>query len=139
MENNDLGLWQERRAVIVLEGMLVSIPTRSHGLLRKKVETAPASEWAWSRNTIGRINYSASKFNMVIDVVTFLSQEVADTAAEWLLKYDVRVSGVEFFEFDLFCQALSWKPDVERVIDSSHDRLSKYGIKAYETMFGGPF
>ena len=139
MEGNDLGLWQERRMLVVLEGTLVSIPQHRHGVFRKHTELAPIGEWAWSRSTIARINYMATKFNQVIEVVTFISQAVADDAAEWLLRHDVRVSGVEFFDFAMFCEYLRWNNDVERVIDSDNERLNQYGIKAYETYFGGPF
>lgn len=144
MEKGDLAVWMDDRIVVVLEGVLAVLPepeVQRSGLLGRTKTTTwpPPNTWQWSPYAIKQINDKAYRLNLSIDVVTFTSPEVADMAADWLAVYDVRVSGVEYVAFDLFCQSLSWRPSVHHVIDTNPDRLAHYGIRAYETHWGGVF
>jgi hypothetical protein len=144
MEKGDLGTWVEHRSIVVLEGVLALIPepaVHREGFLRrdKTVEYPPADDWGWSIRAIKEINDQASRFNRLFDGVTFLSSDVADMAVEWLGKYDVRISGVEYSNFDVFCSSLTWRPDVHTVVDVDPERLDRYGIKGYATQWGGAF
>lgn len=144
MENGDLAAWIDSRIVIVLEGTLAQIPPpeiqRSGLLGRNKEYIWPTcDQWGWSRRALKIINDKAYRMNIPVDVVTFLSPEIADMAADWLDKYEVRVSSCEYSDFDLFCDSLSWRPSVHHVIDSDPERLNRYGVRAYETLWGGTF
>jgi len=72
-------------------------------------------------------------------VVTFISQEVADLAADWFDKYHVEVSTTTYVDFGMFCQSLQWTTEIDRVIDSDPHRLQKYGQRGYATTNGGTF
>jgi hypothetical protein len=141
MEHGDLEAWIDNRIVVVLEGILAQVPPpETHRLGRhKETEWVSADHWGWSTHGIKLINDKAYRMNLPIDVVTFISPEVGDMAADWLDKYEVRVSSCEYSNFEIFCESLSWRPNVHHVIDSVADRLDHYGIRAYETQFGGYF
>jgi hypothetical protein len=144
MENGDLATWVDNRIVVVLEGILAQIPpaeTHRSGILgrHKEVEWVPADNWGWSKHAIKLINDRAYRMNTPVDVVTFIAPEVGDMAADWLDKYEVRITGCEYSDFDMFCESLSWRPNVHHVIDSVPKRLDRYGIRAYETQWGGHF
>lgn len=144
MEKGDLGTWVEHRTVVVLEDVLALIPpptVHREGLLRrdKTLEYAPADEWGWSIRAIKEINDQAARFGRLFDGVTFLSLAVADMAMEWIGKFDVRLSGIEYADFDVFCASLTWRPDVHTVVDVDPTRLDRYGQKGYQTQWGGPF
>lgn len=144
MEKGDIASWIDNRIVVVLEGIIAQVPppeVRRSGILgrTKELEWASADHWGWSKQAIKVINDKAYRLSVPIDVVTFLSPEVGDMAADWLDKYEVRVASCEYSDFDMFCESLSWRPNVNHVIDSVPDRLNRYGIRAYETQFGGLF
>lgn len=144
MERGDLAAWVDSRLVVVLEGVLAQIPPprveRSGLFGRNKVyEWTPVDQWGWSRSALKVINDKASRLNIPVDVVTFLSPDVADQAADWLSKYEVRVSSCEYSNFDLFCESLSWRPSVVHVIDTDLERLQHYGARAYEMQWGSIF
>jgi hypothetical protein len=144
MQNGDLATWVDTRIVVILEGILAQIPepeVHRSGIVRqhKEIEWPTVENWGWSKHAVKIINDKAYRLNVPVDVVTFLSPEVGDMAADWLDKYEVRVSSCEYSDFDMFCESLSWRPNVHHVVDSVPDRLDHYGIRAYETGFGGLF
>lgn len=145
MQNGDLALWSDSRVCVVLEGVLATVPSPAHVTHRKwlrrekRVEIPESNDWVWATYAIKVLNDKATRHNIPIDVATFISPEVADQAAEWFLKYDVRVSSVDFYEFDRFCQSILWSPSTHTVVDSDPERLQHYGIKGYQTQWGGDF
>lgn len=144
MEKGDIASWVDNRIVVVLEGILAQVPppvTNRSGIFgrNKDIEWLPADQWGWSKNAIKIINDKAYRMSLPVDVVTFMSPDVGDMAADWLDKYEVRVSSCEYSDFDMFCESLSWRPNVHHVVDSEPERLDRYGIRAYETQFGGLF
>jgi hypothetical protein len=62
---------------------------------------------------------------------------VADSAAVWLDKYHVAVSGCAYYDFDLFCEALTWRPNVQLVVDADPERILRYGQRGYQATWGG--
>jgi hypothetical protein len=144
MEDGDLGTWVDHSQIIILEGVLAQIPpseTVKSGVLGRHKTTmwAPADQWGWSRMAMRVINDRAHRLSLPIAVVTFISQDVADSAADWLERYAVSVSETAFMEFDLFCESLAWRPNVHSVIDTDPERLRHYGIRAYQAAWGAEF
>lgn len=129
MEGNNLAGWQKMRNIVVLEGLL-AVPTASEtteGLLRrKKIEVAPPEEWRWSDLAVKSLqNYA--RLNQIMDVVTFISQEVAEAAADWFLRYGVNVASTEYVDFNQFCASLRWRGDIQSVYEASPTRIVHYG------------
>lgn len=135
MENGDLASWTESRIIVILEGLLAS--PKLNGRIRK--HWTPADEWGWEAMPIKHIWNYTNRHNVAIEVVTFLGDEVADMAADWLAKYDVPVAAVESVDFDWFCRSLQWRPEVTSVVDCDPNRFQKYGQRGYATQFGGEF
>lgn len=145
MEGGDIASWSSTSFIVVLEGMLAHIPESKMKTLKGKVwnrgfqpPPPPADEWDWSTLSIKQVNDYARRLNVGIDVVTFISQAVADQAAEWLSKYEIEVRSVEYADLDLFCTSLVWR-DVERIVDSDRNRLMRYGQLGFAATHGGPF
>lgn len=136
MQDGDLALWMQSRVVVVLEGALAEVPQRKR-LLFKPLPPPPASNWKWNRLMIKHINYRAKQFNQLFDVVTFLGDEVAALAADYLESHHVRVSSCVADDFDLFCESLTWRDDVEYVIDSDESRHIRYGSRGYLALRDG--
>jgi precorrin-6B methylase 2 len=77
---------------------------------------------------------------MLADVITFISQEVADLAAAWFAKYDIEVASVEYYNRGQFSRSLMWRRNnVQRVIDTDPERLLHYGQLGYQSTFNGEF
>ena len=133
MEKGDLSTWASARVVVVLEGVLCT--PKQEGRLRK--HWTPADEWGWQSLPIKHVWDKANRQNVAVEVVTFLGDEVADMAAEWLAKYDVPVADVDAVDLDWFCRSLTWRPEVTDVIDSDPRRYQRYGQKGYVAKYGG--
>lgn len=134
MQNGDIATWTSTRIIVVLEGMLAS-PKVSR--VRKKL--SPPDEWEWENLTLKKIVDYVVRLNVSIEIVTFISQDVADAAADFLTKYDVPVSSVDYADFDWFCRSLTWRPEVEHVVDSDPDRYVRYGQKGLAAQRGAEF
>ena len=144
MQGGDLATWQGHRVVVVLEGVLVDLPEAAvkKTLLRRKAKPQPlppVESWAWQKLSIKNLNNTARLHSIPIDVVTFTSEEVAESAGEWFENYYVEVSSTAYRDFDQFCESIQWTPDVDRVVDSDPLRLSRYGQRGYQCVLGGVF
>ena len=135
MENGDLATWASSRIIVVLEGMLVR-PTYA-GRLRKHL--VPAEEWAWQSQPLKHLWDYTNRQNLAVEVVTFLSEEVCDEAADWMSRYDVPAAAVDYADLDWFCRSLTWRPEVTYVVDSDPVRFRRYGQKGFAATFGGEF
>jgi hypothetical protein len=144
MQGGDLASWNERRVAVVLEGILAKVPPATVSgrkfLRRGWVGPTPSPDtWEWSGHAIRLINDKAFRLNIPIDIVTFTSQEVADSCADWVYRYDIRVASCEFYDFGWFCKSILWRPDLHVVVDSDSSRLEHYGVKAFQSFWGGDF
>lgn len=136
MEKGDLGTYEEHALVVVLEGVLAS-PQWQSSMLRKP-KLLPAMSWPWARTSLKQM-VAYGRQNTSVDVVTFLDRAVADEAAEYFMTFDIPFASCAFNDYELFCESLTWRPSISRVIDSSPNRLAKYGARAYETQWGSVF
>lgn len=138
MQGGDLATWETQRIVIVMEGVLCNPTYVNVGKIRKREIMQNPSDWRWSRTAMKSLVRHGRR-GVAIDIVTFISQDVCDEAAEWMLKLDVPFSSCEYVEFAVFCESLTWRPDVVRVVDTDQDRLMRYGARSYETSWGAEF
>lgn len=140
MEGGDLESWGQSRSIIVLEGAIAvpSYTEQRRKLVRVEKVLDPPEKWSWSVSALLSINDKAYRLSIPIDVVTFISQEVADAAAEYFLKYGVEVSSVDYVDFDQFCATLAWRHDVDYVYDADPSRFQRYGQRGFAVQ-GGHF
>jgi len=135
MEKGDLGLWESSSIVVVLEGVLCR--PQVEGRLRRRL--AEPDTWEWSMTGIGTLQRYAQQ-STPVDIITFLGEAVADGAAAWFERYDVEVSSTEAVDIDPFVHSLGWRhARIQAVVDSDPDRLARFGMRGYQTTWGGPF
>ncbi len=133
MKNGDLDTYAETSVVVVLEGVLADL-TYS-GRVRKKLR--PAEQWNWHQLALRRM-VQWHRNNIVVDVVTFVSDFAADEAGEFLVDYGYDFGAIEFRQFDLFCDALIVRRPTA-VYDSDPLRLNRYGQFGVGTTKGQDF
>jgi hypothetical protein len=139
MEDGDLATWEGKRILLVLENTCCQIVY--HHRIRRHKQPTPmdADDWDWSLITVKTIQRYA--YNSVpVEIITFVSQEVADLAAEWFQRYDVEVANVTYYDFKTFCRSLTWRRNnIQEVIDTQPDRLEHYGQFGRQILFGAGF
>lgn len=137
MQKGDLGTYAAARIVMVLEGVMVSPSYKGGGLRKKKL--VEADDWPWDNDSLKRVVDIVQRNSLIVEVITFVSPEVAEEAAEFFLKYDIPVMSTEYADFDWFCRSLTWRTDIDHVMDSDMDRLMKYGQRGYRIEMGKDF
>jgi hypothetical protein len=121
VKGNDLDTYAEQSVIVVLEGVLADLTYA--GRVRKRLK--PAAEWQWQQLALRRM-VQWQRNNIVVDIVTFVSEFAAESAGEFLVDYGYEFGAIGFRQFDLFCDALI----VQRptgVYDSEPSRLNRYG------------
>jgi hypothetical protein len=140
MEHGDLGTWVDHGVLVVLEGVLAQIPPpETEGWFRKRLIWTTPDHWGWSRHAMKVINDKAYRLSLPMEVITFTDPWVAEEATEWLDKYSVAVAGCQHYVFDYFCESLTWRPNVQAIVDSDPNRIHRYGQRGYQTVWGGEF
>jgi hypothetical protein len=128
VQGGDLGTWDKPRILLVLEGCLaqVTFEKERQGLRRVDVPTDPET-WVWGLTTLKTIMRYA--YNSVpVEVITFISPDVCELAAEWLNRYDIEVSDTAYFRFDHFTRSLLWRRNnIQEIIDTDQERVLHYG------------
>jgi hypothetical protein len=142
MEDGDLGTWEKPRIMLVLEDTLAHVTGRmahSGFLFRKGWVADEPDVWEWGTTTVKTIQRYA--YNSVpVEVVTFLTPEVADFAAIWFDKYGIDVAGTGHYELEHFQRALTWRRNgIQRIIDTDPERLLHYGQLGYQTTWNSEF
>lgn len=125
--------------VVVLEGVLVDIDeVIGKGRFgRTKVQ---GYNWSWLEVPLKNMVSVKRRFpDTSVDVVTFLSEEAADNAANFFSRYDIAVNDVYYADFKEWCWALSLKPEIVVVYDSDTERLHHYGQRGYAVVKGRPW
>jgi hypothetical protein len=140
VQGGDLGTWDQPRILLVLEDTLAKVTgsMERKGVRKVWVPNDPDS-WEWgftSLKTIQRYSYNS----VPVEVITYISAEVAELAAVWFNKYDVEVASVEYVDLKAFQRSLIWRHNsVQRVIDSNPERLLHYGQRGHQIMFDSEF
>lgn len=140
MQDGDLGTWDQPRIMLVLEDTLAHVTGRyeRRGIRKQWVPNDPHS-WEWgiiTVKTIQRYSYNS----VPIEVITFVSQEVADLAAVWFDSYDVEVASVQYYDLTHFQRSLAWRRNgIQRVIDTDPERLLHYGQLGHQVLFNSEF
>lgn len=140
MQDGDLATWEQPRILVVLEDTLAHVTgeMKRKGIRKSWSPNDPES-WDWGLVTLKTIQRYA--FNSVpVEVITFVSEEVAGLAARWLNYYDVEVADVQCYELGHFQRSLAWRRNgVQRVVDADPERILRYGQLGYQITWNGEF
>ena len=140
MENGDLSGWAVPRLVAVLEGVLVDVDVAtSKGRFGR--EKVTGVNWTWLDIPLKSLVQMKRRFpDVAVDIVTFLGQESADRAGDFLGRYGIDdFNDVYSAGFDEWCWALSFRPEIVQVYDSDMERLNNYGQRGIAVVKGSPF
>ena len=139
MERGDLELWSRARVVVVIEGVLARVDPviRSRRLRKDEMVGYNAS---WHDVPIKRLLYMKDKWPQVgQDLVTFVSQDFCDQAAEYLDEIGFQYDEIRYRRFNDFTAALRYQTDVQTVYDSDPARLDRYGQLGRAVVAGEDF
>jgi hypothetical protein len=137
MEKGDLSSWAVPRLIVILEGVLVDVVdlTGKGRFGRTKVT---GTHWAWLDLPLKMMVSTKRRYeDVAIDVVTFLNQEAADAAADFLARYGIEMNEVYYTPFEEWCWALQFRPEIVTIYDSDQERLQHYGQKGFAVVKGG--
>lgn len=125
MQHGDLSEWAVPRMVLVLEGVLVDLDESSR---RVRLHREKRVNYHWLDIPLKRLVYNKRTFDdMAIDVVTFVSEDVATDAAEFFNRIGVDVNACEYQPFEEWTFMLRYRPEIVAVYDSDQERLYRYG------------
>ena len=127
MERGDLGLWSRARYIVVIEGVLCKVDPvlRTRRLRRAEVT---GFNIQWHDVPIKRLLYMKDRWpNVAQDLVTFVSQDFCDQAAEYFDLIGFQYDEIRYRRLDDFVAALRYQPDLQTIYDSDPARLDRYG------------
>lgn len=125
--------------VVILEGVLVDV---DEVVTKGRFGRTKVSGFNWSWLDIPLKNMVSIKRRFPetsMDVVTFMSEEAADNAANFFGRYGIGVNDVYYAKFEEWCWALSFRPEIVVVYDSDPERLHHYGQRGYSVVKGQPW
>jgi len=136
MEHGDLSTYALPRMVVVLEGVLVDIEETTTGRIRKETTRS----YHWLETPLKRLVYLRRTYpDTSIDIVTFISSEVATHAADFLDRHDIPITSSEYHTFSEWAWSLRLHPEIVAIYDSDPERLHKYGQLGVAVVRGGDF
>ena len=139
MQDGDLAVTVRPRNVVVLEGVLATvIPVVQHRRLREDVVTG--YHFHWHEVPMKRCWYNKTKYpDYALDIVTFVSEEATEDAAQFLMSINFPHDTIEYHDFRHWTSYLSYQSDVQVVYDSDQERLDHYGQLGRSVIQGGDF
>jgi hypothetical protein len=130
MQDGDLQLWTRPRYVVVVEGVLCRVEPV---LAKKRFRPSTALKVTgynaqWYDVPLKRLLYMKDRWpDTAQDLVTFVSQEFCDQAADFLDECGLQYDEIRYWEFASFASTLRYKQDIQSVYDSDPARLDRYG------------
>lgn len=139
MQHGDLETWTGHRILLVLEGALATVTpiVETH---RWRADVITGWDLTWHDVPLKRICYMDAKFpDVAFDIVTFLPEDVADQAADYLQSIPIPYDSISSENYRQFCAKLKFRQDIQQIIDSDPDRLHNYGQLGKQVTVGGDF
>ena len=127
MQNGDLAVHHREQLVVILEGVLclVTVSKGTRVRLRRAADTYHIS---WHEIPLKRMVAIGERWpEYDVDIITFVSQEVADEAANFLEEAGIPFSSIRYQGYKSFVDTLRYKPHLRGIYDSDTSRLDEYG------------
>jgi hypothetical protein len=137
MEHGDLSEYAMPRLTVVLEGVLANVEITTTGKRWKK-QTQTHLDWM-ELPLKGMVSMRRLFPETAIDVLTFISEEVCEAAAQFFLRHGIAVNRVYFENYDTFCTMLKFRIDVVAIYDSDQERLNGFGQVGKSVVRGWAF
>ena len=140
MQNGDLSEWNRKRIVIIIEGVLCNRVERWGEARRLRKPPVLSVHVQWHDLPLKRVVFIKHRYpDMGVDLVTFVSQDFADEAAEYLDALNIPYDSVKYTPWETFATALRFQSDIQAVYDGDPQRLSRFGQLGVQTVAGGDF
>ena len=92
----------------------------------------------WYETPLKRMVYISDNYpDLAVEIITFLNEEVANFAAEFLNDVPIPYSEVRYQEWPHFTSALPYQKGITQILDSDSDRLDRYGQLGRAVLLGG--
>lgn len=137
MEHGDLSESATPRLTVVLEGVLCNVEITETGKRWRK-QTQTHLDWL-ETPLKGLVDMRRRFPETAIDVVTFISEDIAEAAAQFFLRHDIAANRVYYEKLDDFTLFLRFRIDVVSIYDSNPDRLAIFGQKGMSVVKGWAF
>jgi hypothetical protein len=129
MERGDLAVSVRPSYAIVLEGVLADITpiTRSR---RFRGEEVTGYNLHWLDIPLRRLATVKRRFpQLQVDLITFISQDVADDAAQFLEGASIPYDSLSYWRLEAWLSVLPYQDEggLTAIYDSDTDRLDNYG------------
>lgn len=139
MEHGDLALSTRQRYVVVLEGVLARITDITEER-RFRSDRVSGHNILWFDLPLRRLATMRRQFpDTGADVVTFVDEQVAEDAANYLDAASVPVDTCSYQPFDRWVSLLPFQDGLQAVFDSSTERLDRYGQVGRQVVMGEDF
>jgi hypothetical protein len=139
MQKGDLELWTRPRYVVVIEGVLCRVqPVVRQRRFRPEEITGYNAQWY--DVPIKRLLYMKDRWpDTAQDLVTFISQEFCDQAAQFLDETGLQYDGIRYRSLNDFTATLRFQRDIQAVYDEDPARLDQYGQLGHAVVAGEDF
>jgi hypothetical protein len=129
MEQGDLAVSARPSYAIVLEGVLAEITpiTRTR---RFRGEEVTGYNIHWLDLPLRRLATLKRRFPQIsVDLITFVSQDVADDAAQFLEGASIPFDSLSYWKLQTWLSILPYQDEggLQAIYDSDTDRLDQYG------------
>jgi hypothetical protein len=128
MQKGDLAVHHREQLVVILEGVLCHVTVTSGTKRRLRRSDPDTYHISWHEIPLKRMVTIGERWpDYEVEIVTFISKEVAGQAAEFLLDAEIPYSSIRYHSYNDFVNTLRYRPHVRAVYDSNYQRLSEYG------------
>lgn len=139
MERGDLELWERPTIVVVIEGVLCDVATFQEKRRFRRPQTVGWNV-SWHDLPLKRLKVLKHHWSHVgQEYVSFISQDFVDTVAPYLEATRTPYDAVVYHGFNVFCDVLRYRTEIQAVYDSDPDRLQRYGQKGIGVLKGEDF
>lgn len=130
--------------VVVLEGVLCDVipqlAIRKKGIRRREVTEVVGHHLSWHDLPLKRLSYLITRWaDADVEIITFTSDEVAESASDYLDRANISYSGLTYEPFDTWVSLLRYQPDVTAIYDSDEQRAEHYGQRGHIVIRGEDF
>ena len=139
MQNGDLAVHHREQLVVILEGVLcqVTVIPGKRWALRQMPDSYHISWHELPLKRMVAINERWPDYD--VEVITFISQRLADEAAEFLSDAEIPHSSIRYHGYKSFVDTLRYKPHLRGIYDSNPHRLDEYGQAGIAVVRGEDF
>lgn len=129
MERGDLAGSVRPSYAVVLEGVLAEVTPITHQR-RFRGEQVTGYNIHWLDIPLRRLATLKRRFDQIsVDLITFISQDVADDAAQFLDGATIPYDSLTYWRLDTWLSVIPFQDEsgLQAIYDSDSDRLDQYG------------